>query len=167
MRQGIVQAEKIVDKLRAKFYYVDRIPKTQYSDGVGVMSEKLKAYEVIGGLLGACMEQTQENKLPLLNRTALYACVRTLCMDKPDKIFPFEFRQRAGRWTSPEVDLTIRNLEDSKRLECLNPDLVDFRWTSVGAREYKEKIKPRLERLGVSMSIEEGARQLLAPYSHA
>ena len=126
------------------------------------MSERLKAYEIIGGLLGACMEQTSENKLRLLDRTALYACVRDLWLDMPDKVFSFEFRKRAGRWTSSEVDLTIRNLEDSKRLECLNPDLVDFRWTSVGAKEYQEKIKPRLECSGLSTSIQKYAQRLIS-----
>jgi len=124
------------------------------------MSEKLKPYEVIGGLLGVCMER-KAGTISLPDRTKLYQCVRDLCLEKRDIIFPFEFRRRSGKWTSPDVDLGIRNLEDSKRLECLNPSLVDFRWTSLGVEEYENELKPKLAGLDLLNAFEKHADQLL------
>lgn len=113
------------------------------------MKQKLKGYEVIMGLIGAYCELQERSTVLLKDRSDLYKAVYSLCNKYPNIVGPFMFKWRGGECTSDDVDLCIRNLEDSKRLQCLNRDLVEFQGTDVMKEEYEKEVKPRLKRLSL------------------
>ncbi len=127
------------------------------------MSTKLKGHEVVSALLGVYIESTGNNLIRLKERTTFYECIYELCSSHPEEMFDFEFRRRSGFLTSPDVDLCIRNLEDSKDLICNNPDLVDFQCTKTMKNQYQEKLKPKLENLGLLAQFEEVGRKICPP----
>jgi hypothetical protein len=108
------------------------------------MYSKLKAYEVLVGLIGAYVELKGTKIIKLKDRSKLYNCIYEICKEKKDIIFNFEFSRRSGELVSPDIDLCIRNLEDSGRLNCLNPDLVDFEETETLKKEYNNVVLPLL-----------------------
>lgn len=113
------------------------------------MNDTLKGYEVLTGIIGMLAESTGKETVRLKDRSTLYQCVYDLCRQYPEKIFPFEFCRRSGELVSSDVDLCLRNLEDSARLRCQNPDLVVFERTATMQSEFKNAVRPRLEALGV------------------
>ena len=122
----------------------------------------LKAHEVLTGVLGLMAEVSNSRELHLRDRRKLYECVRELCVTRPGDIFDFQFRNRSGELVSPDVDLCLRNLEDSERLRCLNPDLVDFEETDTKRKEFTESVRPRLEEMQLLDLFMEASKKCLA-----
>lgn len=113
------------------------------------MTEPLKAYEVLIGVIGMLREKTGKNRLQLKDRSKLYQAVHDICCSSLDKVFEFEFSRRSGQLVSPDIDIILRNLEDSSRLVCYNPDLVDFQGTDVLYNDYDRCVKSRLVEMGL------------------
>jgi len=135
------------------------IPLIGQTEGAD-MEEKLAGYEVIAGLIGTYTEMKNTTEIHLSNRVKLYDAVRQLCQSNPEKMGSFRFRQRRGRYTSDDVDIVLRNLEDSELLECLNPDLVVFRQKNKFAEMYSIKIKPKIESMNLMQYFQTAAENL-------
>ncbi|MDP1729078.1 MAG: hypothetical protein Q8L27_02660 [archaeon] len=73
------------------------------------MTERLKHYETLIKVLS-------RGEYSMNDKTKLYADVKKFCEDNPEITPDFEFRHRGGRLSSPDVDVTLRNLMDSKRI---------------------------------------------------
>ena len=123
------------------------------------MNEKLAGYEIITAILGKYFEKKNTKEIHLKNRVKLYETVHKLYQAHPEKVGVFYFRKRRGRYTSDDVDIVLRNLEDSEFLECLNPELVVFR-AKDAFYQYLPEINLKITKIGLETEINEAANNL-------